>query len=112
MKSFGIGCLHFGISDECSKQAFTVKEYISEVKNILEKFSTISDINISYDEDIKDHTFKIELPNPKLQNGDFCYPYIEMYSLEFKIYIPFRIQAKIIGIKEDYLDTYTENFKV
>jgi hypothetical protein len=112
MKSFGIGCFHFGISDESNKEIFSVKEYISEVKNVLEKISSISDINISYDEDLKNHEFTIELPNPRLQNGDFCHPYIESYNLEFKIYIPFRIQAKLIGIKKNYLDTNTENFKV
>lgn len=91
MKSFGIGCFHFGISDESNKEIFSVKEYISEVKNVLEKISSISDINISYDEDLKNHEFTIELPNSRLQNGDFCHPYIESYNLEFKIYIPFRI---------------------
>lgn len=112
MKSFGIGCFHFGISDESNKEIFSVKEYISEVKNVLEKISSISDINISYDEDLKNHEFTIELANSRLQNGDFCHPYIESYNLEFKIYIPFRIQAKLIGIKKNYLDTNTENFKV
>ncbi len=112
MKAFGIGCLHFGISDDINKKSITIQEYIQEVKKVLTKFSTTSEIDIFFDDEIKNEKISTESPNPKLQDGDECYPNIEMYQLEFKIYIPFRIQAEIIGMEEEYLDTYTENFRV
>uniref|UniRef100_UPI0040483F38 hypothetical protein n=2 Tax=Aliarcobacter sp. TaxID=2321116 RepID=UPI0040483F38 len=112
MKAFGIGCIHFGIKDGIENKYITSEEYINEVKKLLESISTVSDIYIDYNNEIKKAQFPVEKVNPRLQDGDFCYPFIDMYELEFKIYIPFRVQSQLINLKEEYLDTYTENFKI
>lgn len=112
MKAFGVGCIHFAIKDEIEKKYITSEEYINEVKKLLESISTVSDIYIDYNEEIKNAQFPIDKENPRLQDGDFCFPYIDMYQLEFKIYIPYRIQSQLINLEEEFLDTYTENFKI
>lgn len=111
MKSFGVGCFHFSINDTKSGK-ITVQEYINEVQSTLEQINSITDIKISFDEDLKDELFSTEPPNPQLQNGEKCHPHIPFYSLEYKVYIPYRIQASLIGTDEDLLFTNTENFNV
>jgi len=111
MKSFGVGCFHFSINDELDK-AITVQEYINEIKDTLEKINSITDIKIKFDEDFKDESFDTTPPNPKLNNGDSCHPFLHPFSIEYKIYIPYRIQAKLIGVEETSLNTYTENFVI
>jgi len=59
-----------------------------------------------------DEEIEIFPKNPKLNNGETCYPFLDFYSLDFNIYIPFRLQAKTINTDENYIDTYTENFRV
>jgi hypothetical protein len=112
MKAFGIGCLHFAIDDVKSEKKITVSQYVDEVKKVLEEFSTVSEIVISYNEDMCDEEIAISLKSPKLNNGESCYPFLDFYSLEFNIYIPFLLQAKAIKRNENILDTYTENFRV
>lgn len=112
MKSFGIGCLHFSIRDNQIQKSVTVLEYVNEISKVLEKLSTISQIEVSYDSNTENEIIDLSTINPKLQNGEFCYPYLDFFTLKFNIYIPYRIQAKIINTNEEYLDTHTEHFKV
>ncbi len=111
MKSFGVGCLHFSISDK-RQGNITVQGYIDEVVRVLEQLTTVSDIDYSFDEDVKGEEIEVSAPNPQLQNGQPCYPRIPIYNLEFNLYIPFRVQANLINTVEEYVDTGTENFKV
>lgn len=111
MKSFGVGCMHFSIADKL-RGHISIQEYADEVVRVLELFTTITDVDIYFDEDAKNEKICVEPPNPQLQNGESCYPHIPRYNLEFKVYIPFRVQAALIGTKEKYVDTFTEKFKV
>lgn len=112
MKSFGVGCLHFSIKDNQLKKSITVKEYIDEITKTLEELSTISELDIYCSDDIVSELIELTDLNPKLQNGEACHPFLDFFKLSFNIYIPYSLQAKTINTNEEYLDTYTENFKV
>ncbi|SDI18710.1 hypothetical protein SAMN05216603_12422 [Pseudomonas benzenivorans] len=111
MKAFGVGCFHFSIKDNLDKE-ITVQEYIDEIIKTLKNLTTASEVTISFDEDIKDEKIDTSPPNPKIRDGEHCYPSITFLNLTYKIYIPFRIQAELINLPEKYLDTGTENFKI
>ncbi|WP_394559595.1 hypothetical protein [Aquipseudomonas alcaligenes] len=111
MKAFGVGCFHFSLKDNIDKE-ISVQEYIDEITKTLKNLTTTSDVTISFDEDIKDEKIDTSPPNPKIREGDNGYPLITFLNLTFKIYIPSRIQAELINLPEEYLDTGTENFKI
>ncbi|WP_153474989.1 hypothetical protein [Pseudomonas lactis] len=111
MKAFGVGCFHFSLKDDIDKE-ISGQEYINEITNTLKKLTTASEVTISFDEDIKDEKIDTSSPNPRIREGDQCYPPINYFHLTFNIYIPSRIQAELINLSEKYLDTCTENFKI
>ncbi|UZE12972.1 hypothetical protein [Pseudomonas sp. B21-053] len=111
MKAFGVGCFHFSIKDS-TEHEISVKDYIDEIVKTLQKLTTASDVSISFDESIKYEKINTTPPNPRINDGEQCYPTIPFLNLTYKIYIPSRIQAELIGIPERNLDTGTENFKI
>ena len=110
MKAFGIGCLHFSFKGGPDKE-ITVQEYIDEVKASLEKLSTVSDVEIYFDEDIKDEKINISV-STHMNDGDPCHPHIPFFELSFSLYLPKRVQSEVINREQDYLNTDTENFQV
>lgn len=110
MKAFGVGCLHFSFKGG-SKKEITVQEYINEVKASLEKLSNVNDVEIFFDEDVKDE--KIDISESTYMNdGDPCHPHIPFFELSFSLYLPRRVQGELIEIDQEYLDTDTDNFHV
>jgi hypothetical protein len=111
MKVFGVGCFHFSVN--CKEfKTISVKDYIAEVVQTLESLTTVSGVQCDYDESVKSEELDISPPNPIMKDGDGCFPQIPFLNLEFNIYIPSRIQAELIDMPEEYLDTGSENFKV
>ncbi|MGY3928046.1 hypothetical protein [Aeromonas simiae] len=108
MKAFGIGCLHFSFKGG-EKKEITVKKYIDEVKASLEKLSNISDVEIFFDEDIKDEKIDIS-ESTHMNDGDPCHPHIPFFELSFSLYLPRRVQSEVIKRDQVYLDT--DNFHV
>ena len=111
MKAFGVGCFHFSIKDDIGHD-ISVQDYIDEIIKTLKKLTTASEVSMSFDEDIKDEKLYTSIPNPRINNGEHCYPAIPYLNFSYKIYIPSRIQAELSNVPEDHLDTGTENFKV
>ena len=111
MRAFGVGCFHFSIKDNIEHE-ITIQNYIDEVVKTLKKLTTASDVIVSFDEDIKDEKIDTTPPNPRIRSGESCYPDIPFLNFSFKLYIPSRIQAELIGLSEQHLDTTTENFKI
>ncbi|MEX0608201.1 hypothetical protein [Saccharospirillum sp.] len=111
MNSFGVGCFHFSIENGESK-TILVKDYVEEIIRTLESLTTISDVICSYDESIANLELDISPPNPRLNEGGGCYPQIPFFDLSFCVYIPSRIQADLIDLPEDYIDTGSENFRI
>ncbi|MBL1271678.1 MAG: hypothetical protein COB25_007255 [Oceanospirillales bacterium] len=110
MKQFGVGCLHFSIGDELKKN-ITVEEYTDEIVNSLEKLTTVSNINLSLNEDNNSVEICID-EKTKMQNGQLCFPLLRNFNLTFYLYIPKRVQASSIDESEEFIDTQTEIFKV
>ena len=110
MKLFGVGCLHFSFKSGLYKE-ITVQEYIDEVKRSLEKLSTVNDIEVFFDEDIKDAKISLS-SSTQMNDGEPCYPHISHFELSFSLYLPKRVQAEVMNCKQEHLDTDTENFRV
>lgn len=110
MKLFGVGCLHFSFKGGPDKE-ITIQEYIDEVRASLEKLSTVSDVEIDFDEDIKDEKINISL-STHMNDGDLCHPHIPFFELSFGLYLPKRIQGEVISREQEYLNTDTDNFRV
>lgn len=111
MKAFGVGCFHFSVRDGYFK-TIQVQDYVAEVVRSLESLTTVSGVRCDYDEKIKHEKLDLSPPNPIMRNGGICFPQLPLFNLEFLIYIPSRIQAELINLPEEYLDTKSENFKV
>lgn len=110
MKIFGVGCLNFSFKSGLDGE-ITVQEYTEEVRKSLEKLSTVRDVEIYFDEDVKNENIDISLSS-HMNDGDHCYPHILFFELSFGLYLPKRIQANITNCKPEYLDTNTDNFRV
>ena len=110
MKAFGVGCLHFSFKGG-SKKEITVQRYIDEVKTSLEKLSNVSDVEIFFDEDVKDQKIDIS-ESSHMNNGDPCHPHIPFFELSFNLYLPRRVQAEVIKRDSEYINTDTDNFHV
>lgn len=110
MKAFGVGCLHFSFKGG-SKKEITVQEYIDEVRSSLEKLSNVSDVEMFFDEDVKDEKIDIS-ENTHMNDGDPCHPHIPFFELSFSLYLPRRVQSEVINRDQEYLDTDTDNFRV
>ncbi len=110
MKQFGVGCLHFSISDKL-KNNITVEDYANEIVESLEKLTTISNVIMSFNSEDKDAEISIA-DTTKMRDGEPCFPLLYGFNLSFNIYIPKRVQASSINESEDDIDTGTEKFKV
>lgn len=111
MKYFGIGCFHFSLKDGKRSDNLKFIDYIDEINSVLSHISNISEITFEYDSS-NNYDLSFEDINPKLNRGDYVYPSQDFMSISFKVYIPFRIQAELLETDEEYLDTFTEYFKV
>ena len=111
MKAFGVGCFHFALKDNMEKE-ITVQEYMDEIKKSIQSLTSASEFKISAAEYGRDKKINTSAPNPKINDGEPCYPAIEFLNLSFVLYIPSRIQAELIRVPETVLDTRTERFKI
>jgi hypothetical protein len=113
MKSFGVGCFHFSIDASVDRE-ISVKSYIEQIESTLKQLATISEISIAYSEDLDDETISVEARVGEASDrnrGPFD-PVLPYFELEFKVYIPFRIQSELISCPEEHLGTGTETFKL
>lgn len=110
MKAFGIGCLHFSFKSGQDRKV-TVQQYVEEVVCSLEKLSTVSNVEMSFDQGEK--TREVDASEcTHMNDGDSCHPYISFYDLSFNIYLPKRIQSDLIGDYHSAVGTGSESFRV
>ena len=110
-KAFGIGCFHFGIK-KIPPFKFNGSEYIEEIKKTLSKIPNLNNLKIKTDDEFESYEEEIIEALPSLENDLDYFPSPLFFDLEFELYIPYRIQEKIIETKKKLLDTYSENFKI
>ncbi len=109
--SFGIGCFHFGLKEQYPLK-FNGSEYIRELRETLELISNVNNIEIYCDDDFKNVSTLITQELPNIQNGIGFFPRPIFMTIEFEVYIPFRIQSQLLRQKVSFLETFTENFKI
>ena len=110
MKAFGVGCLHFSSKGGTEKE-ITVQEYIDEVRSSLERLSNVSDVEIFFDENVKEEKVDIS-ESTHMNDGDPCHPHIPLFELSFSLYLPRRVQGEVINREQEFLGTNTDNFRI
>jgi len=110
-KYFAIGCFNFGVKKNPPFE-FKGSEYLKELEKQLSKISNLTNLLIETDDDFSDYKENISKKIINIQNGNGSFPNPLILDIEFDLYIPFKIQAKLGGGKKKYLRTYTENFKI
>jgi hypothetical protein len=110
MTSFGVGCFHFGIRF-VEPHKLTFADYLRDLRAVLASIDTITEVQIDERRiDLKEE-FEVYDQPPDMSNGD-CFPQFAHLRYSFLIYIPFRIQAELLGIGEKFVDSGSEQFRV
>lgn len=109
--SFGIGCFHFGLKKQYPFK-FKGSEYLRELRETLELISNVNNIKIHCSDDFKDFSTPITQELPNIQNGIGVFPNPIFMTIDFEVYIPFRIQSQLLQRKVSFLETFTEKFKI
>lgn len=106
---FGIGCFNFGINRPPPFKLIG-KQYIADLKSSLKLIPNISNIKTSVDENFERFGIEATEPIQSIENGFGFFPSsMSIFTLQFNVYIPFRIQE---GLYDRKLRTNTENFRV
>lgn len=109
MRSFGIGCFHFGIKSE-RRSSFSTSEYVHEIERALGVIPSIGEIAVDYDPHF-DEEFRVSEELTSLVAGE-VFPWVEFLRVEFSLYIPARLQASLLNEEWAPISTGTEKFKV
>ena len=106
--SFGIACFNFGL-DRSKVSAMTGEEYVAALAECLESFPSITRVEIDWDD-----SFEIsgDLLDVIEEPGQAFHPYPIPANVNLELYIPFRLQSSLIDIEEEFLETFTETFRI
>lgn len=107
----GIGCFHFGLK-KSPPFRFEGSQYIGELRRVLQSISNIDKISVDCEEEFKTLSIDLSEDLPNIQNGPGFFPTPLYMYIEFEVYIPFRIQAQLLGQEVRMLRTFSEKFKI
>src|SRR5215831_17073533 len=89
---------------------FEIHDYVKELRDALQRVTTINNVEIEYDED--EQGYDIESgEQPHLAEGSNVFPHPTYLEISFDIYIPFRIQEELTRVDVSN-DTKSENFRL
>jgi hypothetical protein len=115
MMTFGVGCFHFA-PKKLINRSIALRDYIQNVEQSLQRIKSISELSITYDQDIDKPDSVYELDKrevvPNIEDGDAVFPYIHYFTLRFMIHIPHRVQIELSQPFGKTLETATEDFAV
>ena len=107
---FGVGCLHFGTSIDVPCQ-FKLTEYASDLQSLLESIETVEEVNVSCDED----EYELVTQPESMRDGGL-FPRHGIYSVQFSLRIPRRIQSELLRniwpSWYPFTDAGTEQFRI
>jgi len=109
---FGVGCLHFGIK-YTKPRKFKAESYVEDLRKTLNAIDAVSDVNINYEpiHKIQNEEFELSEKPPKMDDGS-VFPLLSIIDFNFKVFVPSRIQADIMGEDESTFETESEHFMV
>ena len=102
MRSFGIGCYHFGIK-KAPPFKITINEYINEIKNSLNKIQNLNNLQIECFEE-EDYNIEDAIETIDKERGVFPNPL--GFLIKFELFIPLRIQSEL-GVVELPTEKFT-----
>ncbi len=115
--SFGVACFHFS-PKACPPFRFRGTEYLAHLRRALESVPSISAVRFTHDDLLKNMEHDVqEVPQPLFEGGE-PFPRPAFMTLQFEVYVPFRVQADLLSnplfgqLSAATLQTYTEKFRV
>jgi hypothetical protein len=106
--SFGIACFNFGLN-RLEVIQMTGQEYVQKLTSCLNSFPSIRNVEIEWDVGFDS---SVDFLCGPIEEGSSFSPPVLAANVRLDIYIPFRMQAELLGTDIDYLETYTEMFRV
>ena len=109
-RAFGVGCFHFGYR-KVAPYRFSVSDYIADVKKALSSLSSLSELDVSFFEELCE-PFDVADETPTLsEDGDY-FPGVLGLAITFTLFIPFRVQSELFPNESVEMQTTTETFRV
>jgi hypothetical protein len=109
-RAFGVGCFHFGYRKPVPYR-FSASDYVNDVKNGLSSLSSLSELDISFYEELCEPFDVSDEPLALLDDGDY-FPGVMGLTISFTLFIPFRVQKELFPNESIELQTTTEKFRV
>ncbi len=108
--AFGVGCFHFGIR-VIEPRSFSPDEYIEDLRNCLEAIDTVSEIEFYYTPISSPESIEMSEQPDSMEEGA-CFPHLDFFRCSFSVYLPYRLQAELTDMDEEFVDSGVEHFKV
>ncbi len=108
---FGIGCYHFGMQKDPPFH-FDLSDYLMNLEGTLHDISNIDNLVIDFDKEISPINFPVDRTIPNIKKGPGYFPKLHFLNIGFDVYIPHRVQKKLMPWRTYPLRTYTERFHV
>lgn len=108
-RAFGVGCFHFGYRKSVPFD-FSTAQYSDDVRTALASLSSLSELEISFDEQFAT-SFVVSEALPVLMDGDY-FPRVIHLAVSFTLFIPHRVQAELFPDEPGAMRTTTEIFRV
>lgn len=109
-RAFGVGCFHFGYR-KAVPYRFSVSDYVSDVKKALSSLSSLSELEVSFFEELCE-PFEVADKAPSLLDDGDYFPGIMGLTITFTVFIPFRVQSELFSNESVEMQTTTEIFRV
>lgn len=109
-RAFGVGCFHFGYRKTVPYR-FSASDYVSDVKMALSSLSSLSELDVTFFEELCE-PFDVSDATPNLlEDGDY-FPGVMGLTITFTLFIPFRVQSDLFPNESVEMQTTTETFRV
>ena len=89
-KAFGVGCFQFRYADESRMADFSPKQFKADLVSALEKIENLSNLQVLREDNSVGFRSFVEDADGEM------YPCVVGFSIEFDLYIPTKVQAKIV----------------
>ena len=109
-RAFGVGCFHFGYR-KAVPYRFSASDYVSDIKKALSSLSSLSELEVSFFEELCEPFDVTDEAPALLKDGDY-FPGIMGLTITFTLFIPFRVQSELFPNESVEMQTTTEIFRV
>lgn len=109
-RALGVGCFHFGYR-KAVPYRFSASDYVTDVKKALSSLSSLSELDVSFFEELCEPFDVVEETPTLSEDGDY-FPDVLGLAITFTLFIPFRVQSELFPNESVEMQTTTETFRV